>query len=99
MDKTPAGDQDQMYELLEQVLETDSQQEAQRRLEEASGELEKEAEAAVEILEEGLFDTTAVLALPEKYRERLRTSNMLERLIQEIRIRIFPNEASAWRLV
>jgi len=44
------------------------------------------------------------LALPEKYRRRLRTTNMLERLIQEIRrrekvIRIFPNHTSAWRLV
>jgi len=45
-----------------------------------------------------------VLALPEKYRKRLRTTNMLERFIQEIRrrekvIRIFPNIGSAERLV
>jgi transposase-like protein len=63
-----------------------------------------EAPAAFETLEEGLLDATAVLAPPEKYRGRLRTTNMLERLIQEIRrrekvIRIFPNKASAWRLV
>jgi len=42
--------------------------------------------------------------LPEKYRKRLRTTNMLERFIQEIRrrekvIRIFPNMESAYRLV
>jgi transposase-like protein len=48
--------------------------------------------------------TIAVLALPEKYRKRLRTTNMLERFIQEIRrrekvIRIFPNIDSAYRLV
>jgi transposase-like protein len=45
-----------------------------------------------------------VLTLPEKYRKRLRTTNMLERFIQEIRrrekvIRIFPNMGSAYRLV
>jgi len=45
-----------------------------------------------------------VLALPEPYRKRLRTTNGLERLIEEIRrrervIRIFPNQASAERLL
>lgn len=76
------------------------------------GELKKRGLSGVELatsdaheaFEEGLLDATAVLALPEKYRERLRTTNMMERLIQEIRrrekvIRIFPNKASAWRLV
>jgi putative transposase len=46
----------------------------------------------------------AVMALPEKYRKRLRTTNMQERLNEEIRrrervIRIFPNDESAWRLI
>ena len=104
LDKTPSDYQDRMHEVLDQILEAGSQWEAQSRLEEVSGELEEEAESALEVLEEGIFDATAVLALPEKYRERLRTTNMLERLIQEIRrrekvIRIFPNKASAQRLV
>jgi transposase-like protein len=104
LDKTPSGHRDRMHELLDQMLKANSQQEAQRRLEEASEELEEKAPAALDVIEDGLFDATAVLALPEKYRRRLRTTNMLERLIQEIRrrekvIRIFPSEASAWRLV
>ena len=42
--------------------------------------------------------------LPEKYRRRLRTTNAVERLIEEIRrrervIRIFPNRESAFRLI
>ncbi len=47
----------------------------------------------------------AVLALPEKYHRRLmKSANMQEWLIQEIQrrkrvIRIFPNEASAHRLI
>ena len=46
----------------------------------------------------------AVMALPEKYRKRLRTTNMQERLNEEIRrrervIRIFPNDDSALRLI
>jgi transposase-like protein len=59
---------------------------------------------ALRALEEGFYDATAVLALPEKYRRRLRCADMLERFIQEIRprekvIRIFPNIDSAYRLV
>ena len=46
----------------------------------------------------------AVMALPEKYRKRLRTTNMQERLNEEIRrrervIRILPNDESALRLI
>ena len=45
-----------------------------------------------------------VLALPEKYRRRMKSTNMQERLIQEVRrrervIRIFPIEQSAHRLI
>lgn len=44
------------------------------------------------------------MALPERYQKRLRTTNGVERLNQEIRrrervIRIFPNEDSALRLL
>jgi transposase-like protein len=56
------------------------------------------------ILEGGFDDATAVLALPEPYRRRLRTSNGMERLNEEVRrrervIRIFPNRESAIRLL
>jgi len=67
-------------------------------------QLREEATSALDVLEEGLEETTAVLALPGKYRRRLRTTNMIERLIEELRrrekvIRIFPNMGSAWRLI
>ncbi len=62
--------------------------------------MEGKAERALRCLEDAL----AVSALPARYRTRLRTTNMQERLIEEIRrrervIRIFPNEASALRLM
>ena len=46
----------------------------------------------------------AVMALPKKYRRRLRTTNMQEHLNEEVRrrervIRIFPNDESALRLI
>jgi transposase-like protein len=104
LDKTPADLHDQMKDLLDRTLQTDSQREAVKRVEEAPDDLREGASEAIQVLQEGLHDATAVLALPEKYRKRLRTTNMVERLIQEVRrrekvIRIFPNKASAWRLV
>ena len=62
------------------------------------------APKAMTLLDEGFDDVTAVLSLPLRYRKRLRTTNGIERLNQEIRrrervIRIFPNEASAVRLI
>lgn len=104
LDRTPSGYRDRMHQILDQLLEAPSQKEAQSRFEEIADELEKRAEAALEVLEEGLIDATAVLALPGKYRRRLRTTNMVERFIEEIRrrekvVRIFPNRESAYRLV
>src|SRR6056297_423331 len=65
---------------------------------------EAKAPKAIEVIESGFDDAMAVMDLPEKYRRRLRTSNSIERLNQEIRrrervIRIFPNRESVIRLV
>ena len=65
---------------------------------------EDKAPKATALLDEAFDDITAVLALPLKYRKRLRTTNGVERLNQEIRrrdrvIRIFPNAASVIRLM
>jgi len=62
------------------------------------------APRAMTILEEGFDDAVAVLNLPERYRKRLRTTNGVERLNEEVRrrervIRIFPNVESAVRLL
>ena len=56
------------------------------------------------MLEEVLEDTLVVLGLPEKHRQSMKSTNMQERLIQEIRrrervIRIVPIKASAQRLI
>jgi len=104
LDQTPSGCRDQMHEVLDQLLEASSQRDAQRQLDKVRDELEEKTSAALEVLENGLVDATAVLALPDKYQRRLRTTNMLERFIEEIRrrekvIRIFPNIDSAYRLV
>ncbi len=57
-----------------------------------------------EHLEEHIEECLSCLAFPESHRRRIRTTNSLERLNQEIKrrsrvVRIFPNRASCLRLV
>ncbi len=78
--------------------------EAKRRLGEFVERFAKNAPKAVACLEAGFEDVIIVMALPDKCRKRLRTTNMQERLNEEIRrrervIRIFPNNELALRLI
>lgn len=62
------------------------------------------AEKAMETLDLGFDDAMTVMALPEKLRKSLRTSNLLERRNGELKrrsnvVKIFPNEASLNRLM
>ena len=56
-------------------------------------------------LETDVPEGLAVFKLPEKHQKRMRTSNPIERSIQQelkrrtIKVRVFPNEASLLRLV
>jgi len=67
-------------------------------------EYEKTAAKAMACLESGLENALTILGLPERYRTRLRTTNLAERMNKELRrhekvVRIFPNDASAARLI
>lgn len=86
------------------VFNAPDRDEAKRRLVEFSERFEKTATKSVACLQAGFEDAMTVMELPEKYRKRLRSTNMQERLNEEIRrrervIRIFPNDASALRLI
>jgi len=86
------------------VLQAPDMIEAKRHLAEFVERFAKTAPKSVECLEAGFEDAMAVMSLPEKYRKRLRSTNMQERLNEEVRrrervIRIFPNDESALRLI
>jgi len=86
------------------VLHAPDLPEARRRLEDFRNKYKKLAPKSVVCLEKGFEDAMAVMVLPEKYRRRMRSTNMQERLNQEIRrrervIRIFPHDASAERMI
>ena len=78
--------------------------EARRHRDDFVKRFEKSAPKVVACLEDGFDDAMAVMVLPSRYRRRLRTTNMVERLNQEVRrrervIRIFPSDESALRMI
>ncbi len=77
---------------------------AERRLKEIVADYAKGAPKLAAWLEQNLPLGLAVFALPVAHQKRMRTSNALERVNQEIKrrtrvARLFPNEASLLRLV
>jgi len=101
---TPKHLRGEMTAWLRRIFRSENQAEARTAFDVLAEEIEGTADAALEVLEDGLEDAIAVLVLPAKYRRRLRTTNMLERLNEELRrrervIRIFPNEHAAHRMI
>lgn len=102
--RTPRHLRAQMAVGLRRIFQAEDRPTAWAAFAAVAAALEGKAERALVVLEEGLEDALVVLGLPEPYRVRLRTTNMMERLNEEIRrrervIRIFPNEAAALRLI
>lgn len=104
LDKTPKALKEELYSKLRAILDAPDIQTARLLFSKTVETYQDKVPKAIETLENGFDDATAVLMLPEKYRKRLRTTNAMERLNQEIRrrervIRIFPNRESLVRLI
>lgn len=104
LDATPKQLQEELYPRVRAILDAPDLETARLLLQQTAETYEAKATKAISVLENGFDDATAVLLLPEKYRKRLRTTNGMERLNEEIRrrervIRIFPNRESVIRLV
>jgi putative transposase len=89
---------------LRAVFDAPDRAEAERQLEIAVKRYRATAPKLAEWLEVNVPEGLAVFALPASHRRRLRTINLLERLNKELKRRtrvagLFPNEASALRLV
>lgn len=89
---------------LRAVFDAPARPEAERQLDLAVKKYRTTAPKLADWLEANLTEGLAVFALPRSHRRRLRTSNMLERLNEELKRRtrvagLFPNDASLLRLV
>lgn len=104
MEATPKALRDDLHAQLRSLFEAPDLATARTLLRQITDTFTARAPNAIAALEAGFDDATAVLALPDPYRRRLRTTNSVERLNEEIRrrervIRIFPNRESAIRLL
>lgn len=89
---------------IRNIFDAPDRTEAERLLDKTIKSYEKSAPKLAAWLLENLSEGLTIFAYPKAHRKRIRTSNMVERLSQEIRrrtrvARIFPNEASCLRLV
>lgn len=104
LDHTPKALQPEIKEELRKLYEAVDVDSARKVKDQIIDKYETRAPKAVALLDEAFDDITAILVVPLKYRKRLRTTNGVERLNQEVRrrervIRIFPNGASVIRLM
>ena len=104
LDATPKALKEELHARLRAIFTAPDLQTARLLFSKTVETYQDKAAKAMKTLENGFDDATAVLILPEKYRKRLRTTNAMERLIEEVRrrervIRIFPNRESLTRLL
>lgn len=89
---------------LRSVLDSADEHAAGEQLGRVVRKYQKSAPKLAQWMEENVPESFAVFRLPASHRQRLRTTNMLERLNRELKRRtrvatLFPNEASVLRLV
>jgi len=94
----------QVMDDLRSVLDSADEHAAGEQLGRVVRKYEKSAPKLSVWMEENVPESFAVFRLPPAHRQRLRTTNMLERLNRELKRRtrvatLFPNEASLLRLV
>jgi len=104
LDKTPKKVHSEVKTGLNDLYNAPDLTAAIERKEHLLDWMREQAPKAAAILDEGFDDVTGVFGLPAEYRRRLRTSNSIERMNEELRrrervIRIFPNEESLIRLM
>jgi transposase-like protein len=86
------------------IFNAPDRDEAEHLLTKFLSRYERTAPALVRWAEQAIPEGFTVFALPASHRRRLRTTNLVERLNEEIRrrtrvARLFPNEAACLRLV
>jgi putative transposase len=104
LNHTAAREKAFMLGLLKTIPEAPTLVAARKALNEAVEVLGRRAPKAAALLDTCGEEILAVYQLPEAHRKRMRSTNMLERVNQEIKrrtrvIRIFPNEQACVRLV
>ena len=104
LNKTPSHCREAVSDRLKLIFQAEDKKTARQLAHQLIDEFETKASKAMTILDDGLEDALAVLELPKRYRKRLRTNNLAERVNTELRrrervVQVFPNEQAADRLM
>lgn len=102
--QTPRRYRSELAQYLKLIFTAPDSQTARRLVNTLLETYQDKAPAAMDCLEQGLEAALTILQLPEPYRQRLRTTNLAERMNEEIRrrervIRIFPNAKAVLRVI
>lgn len=94
----------EVADSIRAIFDAENMAEAERILKYVIAKYEKDMPQLAKWMEENLSEGLTVFNFSSSYRKKLRTSNIAERVNQEIRrrsrvVRIFPNAASCERLV
>ena len=89
---------------MDDIFSAPNIEEAHRRVKETILRFQKEAPAFTNWLENNIDESLTFYMFPEKHWRRIKTTNMIERVNQEIKrrtrvVRLFPNESSCERLI
>lgn len=104
MDRVPKSRRDDLHKRLKLAWDSDTYPEAKDRLDEISVVYQDKYPDLAEFISEHGWETLSVYdAAPLEHHKRLRTTNMIERVNQELKrrsrvVRIFPNPNSCLRL-
>jgi len=104
LDKLRKRDKKAIKQLLRDAFEAPDREKAEERFAELAGHLRELGYAdAADWLEDTFPDTLSVYAFPREFNKRIRSTNSIERLNEELRrrvrvLRIFPNRASCLRM-
>ena len=98
------GEKRELHADLREIFDAATFKQAMDRIEHTMQTWTFRREAVADKLDEEIADCLACFHFPSPHRKRIRTTNALERLNQEIKrrtrvVRIFPNRASALRLI
>ena len=105
LSKLARSEQAEGIRLLQDVFAAGKKDDAMNRVKKVTEFLlSKKKEKVADWLEENIEETLVVLELPIEHRKKMKSTNMLERLNQELKrrsrvVRIFPNDASCMRLL
>lgn len=104
MSHVPPKRMKDVSEDMDRIFNASNSKDARAVIEEVMDKYEDDIQDVTDMLDEAREDILAIYVLPKKYWKRFRSTNMIERLNEEIRrrekvVRIFPDDASVMRLI